>query len=202
MESPCALREHHEVRQAIGDEPLSVAQKYLYEVVQERRCTSAGSTLGPSAGRVRPRDSNTRRAIDLLSHVGCDELLRNKESCALTVELDATLCQVQEAEASRCPRQHRPSPRIGCWSSARHTKSFDELGAVRRLSRRIWTNAGTTGPLGVNPVQAKNPGQTTERDRCRRLRRLKKQGVGTEAPISRNGTTTLGESLSGLWADC
>ena len=36
-----------------------------------------------------------------------------------------------------------------------------ELGTVRKLNRRIWTNARTAGFLGVNPVQAKNPGQTT-----------------------------------------
>ena len=36
------------------------------------------------------------------------------------------------------------------------------LGTVRRLTR--WTNTGTAGPLGVNPVQAKSSGQTTERD--------------------------------------
>ena len=36
------------------------------------------------------------------------------------------VCQVQEAEASSCGRQQRPSPRIGCWSSARQSKPLDE----------------------------------------------------------------------------
>ena len=55
------------------DKPLaniSVVQKYIYEVVQERRCISAGSTLGVSAGRIKPRGSNTRTAIDLVTSCG------------------------------------------------------------------------------------------------------------------------------------
>ena len=40
------------VRQAIGDEPCQ-QHKYFYEVIQERRCVSADSTLGVSAGRIR-----------------------------------------------------------------------------------------------------------------------------------------------------
>ena len=57
--------------------------------------------------------------------MGGDELLRNEESRELTMELDATLCQVQEAEASRCRRQRRSSFRMGYWSLARQTKPFD-----------------------------------------------------------------------------
>ena len=37
-----------------------------------------------------------------------------------------------------------------------------ELTTVRRLTRRIWTSAGTASPLGVNPEQAESSGQTSE----------------------------------------
>ena len=77
------------------------------------------------------------------------------------------------------------------------------LGTVRKLNRRIWTNAGTAGRIGVNPVQAKKP-RTDDGTRSVQAleRRLKKQGAGTEASISRNGTTTLGESRWGTRVDC
>ena len=39
-ESPCAAREHHEVRQAIGDEPCHSHRSTLYEVIQEKRYIS------------------------------------------------------------------------------------------------------------------------------------------------------------------
>ena len=65
MESPCAVREHHEVRQVIVTNLLSSTKVHLNELIQERRCNSAGTTLGVSAGRIKPRDSSTRRATDM-----------------------------------------------------------------------------------------------------------------------------------------
>ena len=91
-------------------------------------CISADSTLGVSAGRIKPRESNTRGRGEPLSEA------------AKIITSDRVL--------ERGKRNHSMG-----------------LGTVRRLTRRIWTNTGTTGPLGVSPALAKNQGQTKERNR-------------------------------------
>ena len=154
--TPGALREHHEVRQA---RTLSVAQKCFYEVIQEKRCISAGSTLGVSA-----------------------------------------VCQVQEAEASGCRRQQRPSSRIGCWSSAGQSKPFGGAWDTAKVDQKdLDERRNSWRSLRQSRTELRTD---YERDRCRRLRRLKMQGAGTEASISRNGTTALGESRWGPRVDC
>ena len=44
-------------------------------------------------------------------------------------------------------------------------KPFDGAWDRVKVDQKIWTNTGTAGPLGVNPVHAKSSGQTKERDR-------------------------------------
>ena len=128
--------------------------------------------------------------------MGRAELSRNEGSTALTVELDATLFDIQKIKSNDCQRRQRSSPRIGCWSSARQTK-FD--GAWERVkvdqkdldehsnSWPSWSQSRTGEELMTNEGT---------RSGYRLLRRPKKQGAGTEASISRNGTTTLGKSRS------
>ena len=71
----------------------------------------------------------------------------------------------------------------GAWDRAKvHQKDLDE----RRNSWPSWRQSHTGNELRTDD----------ERDRCRRLRRLNKRGAGTEASISQNGTTTLGDSRS------
>ena len=76
--------------------------------------------------------------------MGRDELLRNEESRALRVELDATRCVRKEVESSTCRRDDK-NHHLGSGAEARRGK--------RNHSMRLDTR--TAGPLGDNPEQAR-----------------------------------------------
>ena len=131
------------------------------------------------AGRIRARDSFTRRAIEhegMWVAMSCVEERRVKRvDSGVGCHTLCVRCKRPRRAAVGGNKDHHLGSGVGARRGKRNHSMG--LGTVRRLTSRIWTNTRTAGPLGVNPVQAKNPGQTTERDRCRRLRRLKKQGA-------------------------
>ena len=119
--------------------------------------------------------------------MGRDELLRNEESRALTVELDATLCPGARGRGERLSEATKiiTSDRVLELGEANETirwvwdrVNVDQKDLDERRNRPSWRQSRESKQLRTD---------VGTRSGCRRLRRLKKQGAGTEASISRNG---------------
>ena len=152
-ESPCALREHQSHKStSVKSFRRGVASVQTVQWTHQAEgfkhaepLTCGGMWVAMSCGGTRSQES-------------------------LTVELDATRCvsgaRGRGEPQSEAVKDHHFGSGVGARRGKRNHSMG--LGTVWRLTRRIWTNTGTAGLLGV---QAKSSGQTKERDRGTVLRR-------------------------------
>ena len=112
---------------------------------QQQKSTSLRRHSGEALHQSRQYTRCVSRTQGIQAHAEPDELLRNEESRALTVSwMPHAVCQ-----GARGSKDHLLGSGVGARRGKRNHSM--ELGTVRRLTRRIWTNAGTAGALGVDP---------------------------------------------------
>ena len=127
---------------------LSIAQKYPYEVIQKKRCISTGLETKSD------RQSN--------SHAGVQDILSTKlreENQQLRMNHDSK--HQWDWHWSQGRRTTKTGDGTGAGARRGKRNHSMEVATVWRSTRRIWTNTGTTSPLGVNSEQEEDSGQTT-----------------------------------------